>query len=133
MPTVAMGTTIKKTAGTSIAGLTSISGLELSSETIDTTTLDTTGNNGFRTFVSSFKDAGECSISGFFEYASHSTILADFMDNSVDEYVITFPGGTTWTFDACVTGFTTGADLEDLISFEATLKVSGQPVLATTP
>lgn len=130
MPTAAMGTTIRKTAGTAIAGLTSIGGLDLSSDTIDTTTLDTTGNGGFRTFQSSFKDAGEVSLSGFFEYTSHSAILADFMDNGVDEYVITFPGGITWTFDGVVTGFSTGADLEDLISFEATIKVSGAPTLA---
>lgn len=128
MPEVSMGTTIKKTAGTAIAGLTSIGGLELSSETVDTTTLDTVG--GYRTFISSFKDAGEVSLSGYFEYISHSDMLDDFSANTVDEYVITFPNGATWTFDALVVGFTTGAELEDLISFESTLKVSGAPVLA---
>jgi predicted secreted protein len=127
MPQAAMGTTIKKTAGTAIAGLTSISGLELSSETIDTTTLATTG--GFRTFISSFKDAGEVSLSGYFEASAHASILDDFNNNSVNGYIITFPDGTTWTFNGVVTGFSTGADLEDLISFEATIKVSGAPTL----
>lgn len=128
MPEVSMGTTIKKTGGTAIAGLTSIGGLELSSETIDTTTLETTG--GFRTFISSFKDAGEVSLSGYFDYTSHSDMLDDFSANAVDEYVITFPSGATWTFDGIIVGFTTGAELEDLISFESTIKVSGEPTLA---
>lgn len=132
MPTVAMGTTIKKTAGTSIAGLTSISGLDLSAETLDITTLESEG--GYREFISSFRDAGEVGISGYFDFASHSPILDDFQAGSTAEYTITFPNGATWVFDAVVVGFVTGAELEDLISFEGTLKVSGQPTLnAPTP
>ena len=128
MPTVAMGTSIKKAAGTAIASLTSIAGLELSADTIETTTLDSVG--GYRTFVQGLKDAGEVSISGFFDYAAHNAILADFNTGTSASYVITFPGGKNWTFDAVVTGFSTGAELEDLVSFESTLKVSGKPVLA---
>lgn len=132
MPTAAMGTTIKKATGTAIAGLTSIGGLELSAETIDTTVLDSPGQ--YRTFTSSFKDAGEVSLSGYFEYASHSAILSDFEAGTTDAYTITFPNGATWTFSGVVVGFTTGFDLEDLISFEATIKVSGEPTLtAPTP
>jgi predicted secreted protein len=132
MPIAAMGTTIKKVAGTAIAGLTSIGGLELSAETIDITTLDSPGS--YRQFASSFKDAGEVSLSGYFEHVSHSVILADFEAGTTDAYTITFPNGATWTFDGVVVGFTTGFELEDLVSFEATIKVSGEPTLtAPTP
>jgi GH25 family lysozyme M1 (1,4-beta-N-acetylmuramidase)/predicted secreted protein len=132
MPTVAMGTTIKKTDGAAIAGLTSISGLDLSADTIDVTTLSSEG--GYREFTSSFRDAGEVSISGYFDYTSHSPLLDDFQAGSTGAYVITFPNGSTWTFDAVVVGFSTSAELEDLISFEGTLKVSGEPTLtAPTP
>lgn len=132
MPTVAMGTTIKKTDGVAIAGLTSISGLDLSADTIDVTTLSSEG--GYREFTSSFRDAGEVSISGYFDYTSHSPLLDDFQAGTTGAYVITFPNGSTWTFDAVVVGFSTGAELEDLISFEGTLKVSGEPTLtAPTP
>ena len=135
MPIVAMGTILRKGTGgtgTAIASLTEIGGLELSADTIDTTSLDTTNNNGYRTFVTSFKDAGEVSMTGFFD-PTHATILTDFEAGTVNAYEIEFTDGTIWGFNACVTGFTTGASLEDLVSFEGTLKVSGKPTLTVAP
>jgi predicted secreted protein len=131
MPTVAMGTTIKK-GTTAVGNLTSIDGVSVSSDTIETTTLDTTG--GYRTFVASLKDAGEVSVSGYFTHASHNGLFVDFEDSSLDSYTIEFPdkvatAGTKWTFSAVVTAFSTSVELEDLISFEATLKISGKPTL----
>jgi predicted secreted protein len=131
MPIVSMGTTLSK-AGTPIANLTSIDGVGVSADTIETTNLSTEGS--YRTFVTSLKDAGEVSISGHFEYADHSILLEDFESGETDAYTIEFPDvatttGTQWTFDAVVTAFSTSVELEDLISFEATLKVSGRPTL----
>ena len=132
MPIVAMGTKLRKGA-TAIASLTSIDGVGVSSDSIETTALD--NESGYRTFVTSLKDAGEVSLSGHFEFDAHNPLLTDFEDGSVDTYTIEFPDvgtttGTTWTFSAVVTGFSTSVELEDLISFEATLKVSGRPTLA---
>jgi predicted secreted protein len=132
MPVVAMGTTIKKGA-TAIASLTSIDGVSVSSDTIEATTLDTEGN--YRVFVSGLKDAGEVSISGHFSYSAHNVLMDDFESGDTDTYVIEFPDvatttGTTWTFSAIVTAFSTSAELEDMISFEATLKLTGKPTLA---
>ena len=47
---------------------------------------------------------------------------------------IVFPAkiGKTWTFTAGVSRFVTGAELEGGVTFEATLLVSGQPVLAAS-
>lgn len=123
-----MGTSIKKTAGSAVGSLTTIDGLSLSADSIDSTTLDNVG--GYRSFVTSLKDAGEISLSGFFTYASHSTFLTDFEAGTTASYVITFPDTHTWTFSAVVTAFSTGAELEDLVSFECTMKVSGKPTLA---
>jgi predicted secreted protein len=128
MTVVAMGTTIKKTAGTAIAGLTSIDGISVSADTIETTALDNVG--GYRSFVTSLKDAGEVTISGYFSHSAHASILADFDTNTSASYVITFPDTHTWTFTGVITAFSTSAELEDLISFEATFKVSGKPILA---
>lgn len=132
MPIAAQGTTLKK-GTTAIAELTSIDGLSVSADTIETTTLDTVG--GYRTFINSLKDAGELSISGHFNYTNHNTMLADFESGATNSYTIEFPdklttSGTKWTFSAIVTAFTTGADLEDLVTVEATLKISGKPTLS---
>ena len=40
--------------------------------------------------------------------------------------------GKTWSFKAGITKFSTSADVEDAVTFEATLKVSGKPTLAAT-
>ena len=121
-----MGTALKKGI-TAIAQLTSIAGLEISADTIESTTLDAVG--GYRTFVGGLKDGGEVSVSGFFD-ATHSTILTDLDAGTAASYSIEFVGGSKWTFSAVVTGFSTGAEMEDLVSFEATFKVSGKPTLA---
>lgn len=132
MPIVAMGTTLKK-GTTVIAELTSIDGVSVSADTIETTALDSEGN--YRQFVNGLKDAGEVSISGHFNHAAHSPLFEDFEDGTVQTYTIEFPDvltttGTLWTFGAVVTAFGTSAELEDLVSFEATLKLSGKPTLS---
>lgn len=133
MPTVSMGTTLKK-GTTVIALLTSIDGLNLKSDSVESTALDTVG--GYKTYVSTLKDAGEVSISGHFDYAAHSEFLTDFEGLTIQSYTIEFPDkgatgiGTTWTFSGIVTDYHTSADLGNLIKFESTIKVSGAPTLA---
>lgn len=119
----------------SIAELTSISGLELSGDTIDTTALDATG--GYRTFIQGFKDGGEVSISGHFnpnDTNGQYALYTGFSNGTVSSFSIVFPSsmGASWTFNGVVTGYTTGAELENTVTFEATIKVSGQPSLGVT-
>jgi predicted secreted protein len=132
-PISSQGTTIKKTSGTAIAFLTKIDGLSIKANTIDTTALDTTG--GYKTFINGFKEVDDVSISGFFDYSAHSAILTDLQAGTNAGYTIQFPpaaGGTagaSWTFNGIVTSFKTGAGVDQTISFDATLKVSGAPTL----
>lgn len=129
----AVGTKLK-IATNYIAELTSISGLSLSADTIDVTSLDSDG--GYREFIGGFKDGGELSISGFFNPGDlgQAAIYAAFESGDTIAYSIIFPAalGATWDFNGVVTAFTTGADLEDAVSFEGTIKVSGQPTLGLT-
>lgn len=134
-----LGTVIKMGASGSekaIAGLTEIGGLELSADTIDVTTLDSDG--GYREFIGGFKDAGEVSISGFFDptIGNGQKELHDaFETGAVQDFTIEFPAAlkTKWTFKGIVTGFNTSVGLEDPVSFEGTIKVSGKPTLTVTP
>jgi predicted secreted protein len=118
-----------------IAGLTSIGGIAKTADTLDTTTLDSDG--GYRTFTGGFKDGGEVTISGFFEPGDTDGQIAmdaAFEDGGVQDFSIIFPSamGASWNFQGVVTAFSTNSDLEELVTFEATIKVSGKPDLATT-
>ena len=116
-----------------IAGLTSISGLDLTAETLDVTTLSSDG--GYREFIGGFKDGGEVSISGYFEPGDtdgQAALYDAFEAGGAIPFSILFPQGAAWTFNGVVTGFSTGAELEDIVSFEATIKVSGKPTLGMT-
>lgn len=134
MPKKAMGTRLKIGAN-HIAGLTSISGIERSADTIEVTTLESADNH--REYIQGLKDGGEVSISGFFEPGDTNGQVAMntlFDSGAVTPFSILFPSelGAEWTFSAVVTGFTTGAEMEDAASFEATIKVTGKPVLGLT-
>ena len=131
----ALGTTISKgtTTPVLIGGLTSIGGIEITSETMDVTTLDSTG--GYREFIGTFKDGGEVPLEGYF-YAGDTgqTAMQTSMDAGLaEDYAITFPTTPAWAwkFKGVVTGFKVGdVDLDGAIMFGTTIKVSGKPVLA---
>lgn len=130
----ALGTKLQigDTTPVTVAGLTSIGGLELSADTIDTTTLDSDG--GYREFIAGFKDAGEVSLEGYLETETgkgQKELYDLFESGTVEKFVIQFPAETktSWEFSGVVTGFSTSADLEDPLSFSASIKVSGKPTL----
>ena len=128
MATRALGTTLA-IGSTTVGGLTSISGVELSADTIDVTTLDST--DGYREFVGGFIDGGEVSADGYLsDSGTDEAALAGLVGADEQSCVITFSNGATWTFAGVVTGFSTSADLEDAIGFSITIKVSGKPVFA---
>ena len=118
-------------APVTVARLSSIGGLELSADTIDTTTLESDG--GYREFIAGFKDAGEVSLEGYFvpDVGKGQKELYDLFESGAQQdFVIQFPNDMAkWEFAAIVTGFSTSAELEDPLSFSATLKVSGKPNL----
>lgn len=129
-----LGTTISIN-GTNIGVLTSISGPEISADTIDITTLDVSGNT--RTFIQGFIDPGEITVTGYYDNidTGHTAVKSALDNATTDTYIITFPAaiGATWTFSGIVTKFKAGeATLEDPLTFEATIKISGVPVLGTT-
>jgi len=131
----ALGTKLQIGTGTpvTVAGLTSIGGLELSADTIDITTLDSDG--AYREFIAGFKDAGEVSLEGYLELEpekGQKDLYDLFESGDVEDFTILFPDNMgSWQFKGVVTGFSTSADLEDPLSFSATIKVSGKPILVT--
>jgi len=129
----ALGTKLQigKISPVAVAGLTSIGGLELSADTIDVTTLN--NDEGYREFIAGFKDAGEVSLEGYLELnQGQQTLYNLFVSGETEDFAIQFPDNFgKWEFEGVVTGFSTSADLEDPLSFSATIKVSGAPTLTT--
>lgn len=125
-----VGTTFKMgavTATTAIGGLTSIGGIEVSADTVDVTALDSEG--GYREFIAGFKDAGDVSLEGYLDDddAGQAAAYAALESGEVQTCEIAFPNGSKWAFKGIITGFSTGAELEDAVSFSTTVKVSGKP------
>lgn len=127
------GTTFKKGASPNIGFINSIDGLDIKANTLDTTALDNTA--GYKTFIGGFKEVNEVSISGWFDYTTHSGFMTDLQAGTQATYTIQFPpnvGGVTgakWTFDAIVVNFKTKAGVDAVVTFDAQLKVSGSPTL----
>ncbi len=120
--------------GKPVGGLTSISGIEISADAIDVT--DLANEDGFREKLPGFKDAGEVGASGFLdgENDGQDECYDLIASGDVVDCAIQFPHkiGKTWKFKAGVTKFTTSAELEDAVSFEISLAVSGKPELVKT-
>ena len=126
-----LGTKIKL-GENAIANLTEISGLEISADTIDVTTLDSA--DGYREFIGGLKDGGEVGISGFFDPTTgkgQAEFFTALENGEVNPFTIEFPSsiGKKWSFKGIVTAFTTGVSLEDPLSFEGSIKVTGKPKL----
>lgn len=130
MPKHAFGTKLLQGV-TEVCKLTSIGGVEITADTIDVTSHCSA--DGYREFIQALKDGGEISFSGFFKPDDNGQngLLTALNNGTVDSYSIEFPAnlGAEWTFDAIVTGFNTGAELEEAVSFEGTLKITGKPSL----
>lgn len=119
------------TAFTAIAEVNSISGPNLSRDTIDVTSLDSTG--GFREFIGGFRDGGEVTLEMNFTLDGYDTIKDDFDSDDLRDYQIVLPdtGATTFEFSALVTNLGLAIPMDDKITCDVTLKVSGQLTITT--
>ena len=129
----ALGTTLNVNSK-AVGGLTTINGIEISAETVDLTSLD--NSTGYREKEPGFKDGVEVTVSGFLDGSDNGQDeMYSLLDSgNTTTCTIVFPSkiGKTWTFTAGVSRFVTGAELEGGVTFEATLLVSGKPVLAAS-
>lgn len=129
----AFGTTFSWNSQT-VAGLTAINGIELSVDTVDVTTHQSSDN--YKETMPGLIDPGEVSIEGFFDYTDTSgqqAMLTDLNSRTGRTAVITFPAatGTTWTFTGYITALKIGdAPIDGAIPFTATIKPTGKPVFA---
>jgi hypothetical protein len=119
--------------GVDIAEVSNISGPTLSIDTIDATHY--TSPSQFKEFIAGFGDGGEitfeCNFIGS-DTLGQQAFITDAYAKSTKEVIITLssPIVATWTFDGVVTGLDFAQPMDNKLSFTATIKVSGIPVLA---
>lgn len=117
-----------------VGALSSITGVEVSSDTTEVTALDNT--DGYKEYLGGFKDGGEVPVEGFMDGkdAGQEKMYAALEDQEIHDFSIDFPAaiGKSWTFKGIVTKFSTSAAVGDSIKFSGAIKVSGKPTLAAT-
>jgi len=110
-----------------VGGLTSIGGIQVEGDEIETTTFD---SEGYKEFISGFKDAGEVSIEGVLAVgADFSKLLALQDAGTTEPWTIAFKDTSTLAFDGYVKTFGTGdSGMSDAVTFSGAIRVSGKPV-----
>ena len=116
-----------------VAYVRSISGPEVSGEDVDTTTLDSSSR--YRTFVPGHMDPGEVTLDLVYSstITSHKRI-AYFMGQGTAKTWTVYHGSSTGpsrAFSAYIKGMSAVVPMDDVISCEVTMKVSGKPGFTT--
>lgn len=109
-----------------IAHINTISGPTMSRELVDVTTLDSPG--GYREYIASLRDGGDVSLSMNFDKNTYAQMKADFESDDVQKYQIVLPNDTnsTFEFEGFVTDFPLNIPLDDKITADVTIKVTGE-------
>ena len=119
---------------TTIAEVRDISGPELELEAKEVTSHD---SGGWREYIGTLLTGGEVSFDLNF-IPSNATqnysagLLKDMTDRTKRNFQIIFPttSPTTWAFTALVTAFKPSAAVEDELTAEVSLQITGAPTLA---
>lgn len=130
----ASGTTIScqyNNTSVTIGCLRSISEIKADSESVDVTTLDSSG--GYRVYTQGLKDLGEVTLEGFYDstQTGQTTLRALYASGAVVPFTVTFPDSSTVTFSAFVKSHAVGAaEVDQVVGFTAVLRISGGVVFA---
>lgn len=111
---------------TAWAEVNSIEGPDPTRETIDVTSLDSTG--GYREFIASFRDSGEVRLEMNFTRTTYEAAKTDFDSDDSVNYRISIPDADTTKieFAAFITGHPLSITPDDKITVSVTLKITGE-------
>ncbi len=109
-----------------LAEVVSIDGPSKTRNTIDVTSLDSVG--GYMEFIGALRDGGEISFNMNFTAASYALMNTDFEDDTLQDYQIVLPDATntTFEFEGLVTDLPIAIPMDDKLSCDVKIKVSGQ-------
>lgn len=99
---------------------------ELTRDTKETTHFESP--NGWREFIGALRDAGEFGVTIQFDaVADLAAFIADFKNKNAVPYRIIFPNNDHWDISGLVTKVGTIVPMEDRMTCEIGIKVSGEP------
>ena len=109
-----------------IAEITKISGPGMTKETIEVTSLDSTG--GYKEFIAGMRDGGSVSLSMNFTRANYDLMKDDFENDTLQNYEIVLPDAdvTSAEFEGLVTELPLTIAGDDKITMDVTIKISGE-------
>ena len=112
-----------------ISEINSITGAGKTRDTIDVTSLDSTG--GYREFIGGFRDGGTVTLPMNFTRSTYDTMNTDYESDDLQNYEILLPDaeGTSFEFEALVTELGLAIPADDKVTADVTLKVSGQIII----
>jgi len=127
-----VGTLFRRWSGSAwvnISEVNSINGPNKTRETIDVTSLDSTG--GYREFIASFRDGGTVQLTMNFTRATYDLMNDDFESDDSQSYEIVLPDdeNTTLEFVGLVTEVPLSISTDDKVTADVTIKVTGQPTI----
>lgn len=83
---------------------------------------------GWREYIPGLKEAGEVKFTiQFSDIGAMDTVLADIQLKTTVPYEIEFPDATKWDFVGLVQTVTPVAPIDDRMTAEVTIKISGKP------
>lgn len=123
--------TVFKRNNIAVAEVTGITGPNKSRGTIDVTSLDST--DGYKEFIGTFRDGGTVTVNMNFIRATYDDFNDDFESEAKQDYDIVMPdtSNTTFSFSGLVTDLGLAIPMEDKVSADVSIKISG-PVTLTT-
>lgn len=123
--------TVFKRANVALAEVNSISGPSKTRDTIDVTSLDSTG--GYREFIGGFRDGGEVTLNMNYTQAGYTYLNTDFESNSLQAFSIVLSDSwlTEYDFNAFVSNLTMNVQPDTQVTLEVTLKISGQVTMTS--
>ena len=129
-----VGTTFRRWSGATwapIAEVNSISGPSMSRDTIDVTSLDSTG--GYREFITGFRDPGTVQLTMNFTDATYNLMKADFDSAVAGNYEILLGNAiqTSLEFSGLVTELPIEVTADDKVTSTVTIKISGEVTVNT--
>ena len=113
------------------AEINSITGPSMSRDTIDVTSLDSSG--GYREFITGFRNPGTVTLSMNFTRTTYEQMLDDFESSTAQNYQIDLPDdeNTSLDFIGLVTELPLTIPADDKITADVTIQISGEVALSS--